>query len=127
MEIKLTNEESEEYFYNALSNGGLSLLENSGIILSYDKDQYKLAAEKLTDSCFEDVLMQILIDGNKLSFIDLEGDGEYSREVTLELVHQRVNKMPQKHLLDLVQENDDAITADVLLQSVLYDGEIIFG
>ena len=77
--------------------------------------------------CYEDVLMQILRGGKKLKFVDVEDEeSEQTKEISLADVHEKVCKMPIEHLNDYIEENDDATTADVLLQTVLY-GEIIFG
>ena len=70
--------------------------------------------------------MQILRNGDKLSIIDHECDGEYDSSITLKDVHERVNLTPPNHLMDMVSENDDALTGDCILQSVFYE-EVIFG
>ncbi|HRW21307.1 MAG TPA: hypothetical protein P5509_04985 [Bacteroidales bacterium] len=138
MEIKLTKAEAEGYYYSALCNGGLQELRACGVTLDTDVNDYKAAKESLQkklDSgeitldlgiCYEDIIMEILHIGKTLKFIDKEYDGEYSREVTLEMVHEKVAKTPIRHLTDYIKENDDAITAFVLLQAVMYDGEMIF-
>ena len=70
--------------------------------------------------------MQILRDGGELSFIDDECDGEYNKSIRLEDVHRMVQETPIEHLMDAINGDDDACTADVILQTVFY-GEIIFG
>lgn len=125
MTITLTPKESEEYFYNALCNG-LGYISGYGLSIDFDKSQYKVAKEKLTNPCYEDVFMQMLRDGGTLTLVDEECDGEYTRSVTLKDVHERVPKTEMSHLMDMVKENDDATTADVILQTVFYE-EIIFG
>jgi len=136
MQIKLTHKESEEFFYNSLCNG-LSYIGGHGLELQYDRGQYKSSLEHLhviggKDRhegiliCHEDVLMQILKDGGSLTLVDNECDGEYTRSITLVDVHKRVEKSPADHLLDMQNGNDDAVTADVILQSVFYE-DIIFG
>ncbi len=131
MEIKLTPAESEEYFHNALCNG-LSQMMGYGLDIDYDADDYKAAKESLNAKspnvgvCFEDVFMEILRMGKKLSFKDIEGDGDMDKSITLEDVHNRVQKTPLDHLNDMIEENDDADTADVILQTVFYEN-IIFG
>lgn len=130
MKIALTPKESEEMFYNALCNG-LDYMSGYGLDLEYDSDDYTQAKETLkkTDGasiCYEDVLMQMLREGKQLHFIDLENDGEMNSTITLNEVHERVQMAPAKHLIDMSEENDDAITADVILQTVFYT-EIIFG
>jgi len=129
MQIKLTHKESEEFFYNSLCNG-LSYIGGYGLELQCDRSQYKSSKEHLatvgTEVCYEDVLMQILRDGGSLTLVDEECDGEYTRSITLADVHERVEKSPANHLLDMQNGNDDAVTADVIIQSVFYE-DIIFG
>jgi hypothetical protein len=129
MEIKLTHSESENYFYNALCNG-LYELSLYGLEFNHDPDQYKLSKSRLKEQnlnesiCSEDVLMQMLRDGYTLTVVDSDSETEYP--ITLTEVHERVQLTPVNHLMDMVNEQDDAITADVILQTVFFK-EVIFG
>ena len=76
--------------------------------------------------CVEDVWMEILRNGKELCLVDEGCDGEYTRSITLKDVHDRVQKTPIDHLMDAINEEDDATTADVILQTVFYE-DIIFG
>jgi len=147
MEIKLTEKESETYFHNALCNGA-DYLNGYGISLDYDKDDYLKAKKSLEDIikeknyphwmtttssgdllvgiCCEDVWMQILKNGDKLTFVDEEGDGDQTNSITISDVHARVQLTPLIHLQNMIDENDDADTADVILQTVIWE-EVIFG
>lgn len=125
MQIQLTNQESEEIFFNALCNG-LGYMSGYGLEFEYSNEQYSAAKKKLESPCFEDVLMQILRDGGSLKFVDVECDGEYTRSVSLADVHDRVQRTPLRFLTDMINEEDDAETADVVLQTVFFE-EIIFG
>tara|TARA_R110002072_G_scaffold288371_1_gene454530 strand:- start:9075 stop:9452 length:378 start_codon:yes stop_codon:yes gene_type:complete len=125
MKITLTKEESEELFYNSICNG-LDYISGYGIELDFTKSDYEKAISNGKTSCYEDILMQILRDGNTLKIIDHECDGEYNALITLENVHSRVQNTPTDHLMDAINENDDACTADVILQTVIYE-DIIFG
>lgn len=125
MQIQLTNQESEEIFFNALCNG-LGYMSGYGLEFEYSNEQYSAAKKKLESPCFEDVLMQILRDGGSLKFVDVECDGEYTRSVSLADVHDRVQRTPLRFLMDMINEEDDAETADVVLQTVFFE-EIIFG
>jgi len=125
MKITLTPEESEEYFYNALCNG-LDYFQGYGFDLDYDADQYYKAREKLKSPCFEDVLMQLLRDGGQLIFKDVENEGEMTRIVTLKDIHERVQNAPIKTLIEMADQEDDADTADIILQTVLFN-EILLG
>ena len=128
MKIVLTKEESENHFYNALCNG--SNMRYYGVILDYSDKDYSAAKKSLKGKskegiCQEDVWMEILRIGGKLTFID-EENGVGNKSITLKDVHSKVAKTPLNHLMDAVNENDDADTADAILQTVFY-GEVIFG
>lgn len=125
MEIKLTNQESEEYFFNALCNG-LQEMQYYGLCFDYEATEYKEAKEKLSSPCYEEVLMQILRDGNRLTMVDVEGEGDMTRSINLQDVHERVKNTQLSHLQAMIDEEDDAVTADVILQTVFFS-EIIFG
>ena len=131
MEIKLTPQESEEYFYNAMCNG-LGYFQGYGGEVDANQKDYEAAKESLKAKkpnnliCYEDVFMEALRMGKKLTFTDIEGEGEYTRSISLEDVHNRVQKTPLRHLQDMIDENDDATTADVILQTVFFE-DIIFG
>lgn len=131
MEIKLTPKESEEYFYNALCNG-IGYVTSYGLEFDYEESDYKKAKEDWIKShenespCREDVWMQILKNGGKLTLIDIECEGEYTKSINIKDIHERVQLTNARHLLAMAHENDDAITADCILQTCFYK-EIIFG
>lgn len=125
MEFILTNDESVDIFFNALCNG-LSLLGGYGLELQFNDNEYEISRSKLINPCYEDVFMQMLKDGYKLSILDIEGDGEYNADITMQDVLERVKLTPSDYLADMINENDDAITADAILQTVFFK-EIIFG
>ena len=123
MEIILNKKESEDYFLNALCNGGLDCAAAYGLRLEFDQDAYNKVS-KYTN-CFEDILMEMLKNGESLTLVDEEG-GEDSWTITLDDVHWRMSKVPMRHLMDMINENDDAITADAIIQYVFME-DIIFG
>jgi hypothetical protein len=131
MEIKLTPQESEEYFYNALCNG-LGYMSGYGLSLDFSDDDYREAKTKLGREspgiflAFEDVLMEMLRMGKTLTMVDEEGDEDTTFTITLKDVHERVSNAPARHILDMINENDDADTADVIIQQVFFN-EIVFG
>ena len=131
MKTQLTTLESEDFFYRALCNAvGTGYMEGYGLRMACDRSQYKSSQEHLVlteqEHCYEDVLMQVLRDGGSLTFEDLECDGEYTCSVTMAEVHERVQLAPAEHLANLLTEDDDAETADVILQTVFFE-DIIFG
>ena len=129
MNINLTHEESEAHFYNAICNG-LGELKYYDLELDYDTKEYKAAKQQLSDkqpdtqACWEDVLMEMLRSGNTLWIVD-QNDNE-RHPITLDLVHERVQQTPVNHLMNAINENDDATTADCIIQTVVY-GEVIYG
>jgi hypothetical protein len=128
MKIILTPEESEEYFYNALCNG-LDYIESGyNLEMKYSSYQAQNALKKLKDSganaCYEDMIMQLLRDGHEINLYDTEGEEDHI--IKLKDVHDKVQNAPTERILEMVNENDDAVTADVILQSVFF-GEVIFG
>ena len=132
MKITLTNEESEQMFYNALCNAvGTGWIDGYGIELTYEDADYKAALKSLREknptkgNCYEDILMEILRIGKPLTMIDREG-GEDNVSIYLQDVHERVANTPIGHLMDMIKEQDDATTADVIIQSVFYN-DVIFG
>jgi hypothetical protein len=129
MRIILNATESEQFFYNALCNGLDYMCSGYGLTLHVKDKDYKAAKLTLSEGsksvCYEDVLLQVLREGNKLTLLDQEG-GEDRWTISLDDVHEKVAEAPTKHLLDMINENDDAETADVILQSV-FIGEVIFG
>ena len=124
MEIKLTNKESEDIFFNSLCNG-LNQMVYYDLRLIYEGTDYEQARNKFSEQpCYEDVLMQILRDGNSLTMFDVEGEESYS--INLQDVHERVQQAPFNVLLEVIEERDDADTADAILQQVFF-GEVMFG
>ena len=133
MKISLTPQEAESHFHNALCNG-LGFLSDYGLELEYNDADYKAAKQNILKDktaadigvvCYEDVLMQILRDGKTLTLIDNEG-GEDPAEITILHIHERVEKTPIRHLMNAITENDDAETADVILQTVFL-GDVVYG
>lgn len=131
--IALTDEKAIEVFHNALCNG-LSYIGSYGLELDFEQEDYAYAKldlqnknkkESISDTiCYEDVFIQMLRNGKSLTLKDVENDGDYTRSITLQDVINRVPLTPQSHLMDMLQENDDATTADVILQTVFFE---IFG
>lgn len=126
MQIILTPDESLKYFYSALCNG-LQWIAGYGLEFTFDRSLYSKSRAKITgETCYEDVLIQMLKDGYSLAINDVEGDGAYNSTIKLQDVYDRVCLTPIRHLSDMINENDDSITADAILQTVFFK-EIIFG
>lgn len=135
MEILLNENELKEVLHNALCNG-LGWISGYGLSVNISKEDYAKAKDSLKEEdfnvgsvnigiCIEDVFMKHLEDGNELKFYD----SEQEEHVGFTLEQARKNLKSEdvtKHIMDMLNENDDAITADCILQTALY-GEVIFG
>jgi len=128
--INLTNEKSEELFYNALC--GADVLAGYGLSLTYEKEEYQNAKKALSENpnpicriCREDVWLQILRSGGTLTVIDHEGDYE-EHSITIKEVHERVQDTDIEYLMQAINQKGDGTTDDVILQTVFFN-EVIFG
>lgn len=128
--IDLTPEKSEQIFFDSMCNG-MSYLRGYGLVLDYDKSDYNKARDLLKEQgkgmiCREDVWMQILRSGGKLTIIDEEGGDDERFDITLKEVHERVKLTDISILMEMLEERDDATTADCILQTVFFN-DVIFG
>jgi len=128
MKIELTKQEAEKYFLNALCNG-LGYFESYGIELLVNDDEYKKARKTAKDEeggrpSYEDVLMEMLRNGSTLLAED-SYMGE-THTLTLEKMYQQMNEVPVNRLMEMVNQRDDADTADIILQ-VCFIGEHTYG
>jgi hypothetical protein len=129
MKIVLTEQESEQYFYDAMCNG-LNELAYYDLELDYNENEFSNTKHKLGVAspgimiCYEDILMEMLREGKSLWIVDVNEDERFP--ITLQLVHERVQETPHNHLMDSINERGDATTADCILQTVIY-GEVIYG
>jgi len=128
MKIILTSEESEEYFYNALCNG-LGYVESGyNLELRYNEDVFRIVANKLKEEgrqcCYEDIIMELLRTNQTVNLYDYEFDKDHF--IRIEDVHEKLQDIPIEYLMEMITENDDADTADIILQYVFF-GDIIFG
>lgn len=126
--VKLTADESKEFFYNALCNG-MHQMKYYDLIWVVDANQYNAARELIVPNefgvCREDVIMKMLEMGYTILLKDLNEDG-YDATIGMEDVINNVQLTPSRHLMDMINQNDDADTADAIIQSVFYK-DIIFG
>ena len=124
MRIIFQKEEAEDMFLDALANG-LDYIDSYGLELHYLKTNYNQAKDSLKNAgCHEDILLQILKDGNKLKLVDSESEDEWV--ISLDDVHERMSNVPFDDLIAIIHGNDDASTADVVLQTIFLN-EVVFG
>lgn len=130
IQVLLSKEKSEEFFHDALCNG-LREFSAYDLEINCSEADYKKAKASLVKKnpkeaiCYEDVYVEILRIGGKLKVVD-NGGCVYNRPITLADVHKRVQETPLRHLMDMINENGDATTADVVLQTVFFQ-DIVFG
>lgn len=127
MKVILEPKKSEEIFYNSLCNGhGLAYC---GLSIDVSDSDYNRAKKRLVKRgesiCLEDVWMEVLRDGDKLTLVD-QNECEDPVSITMLLVHERVQTAPIEHLMDALSGHDDGTTAEVILQQVFYQ-DVIFG
>jgi hypothetical protein len=131
MKIVFEKQEAENIFHSALCNG-LGYVGGYGLQLEFDDEDYEKAKKTLKKAnpketiCYEDVLVQILREGGELVMIDIECDGEYTSSIKMEDVYERLPLTPTRFLMDMINEQDDAETADCIIQSVFFK-DIVFG
>jgi hypothetical protein len=131
MKIVFEKQEAENIFHSALCNG-LGYVGGYGLQLDFDDKDYEKAKKTLKKTspketiCYEDVLVQILREGGELTMIDIECDGEYTSSIKMEDVYERLPLTPTRFLMDMINEEDDAGTADCIIQSVFFK-DIVFG
>jgi len=124
----MTEEEKMDYFYNALCNG-IGQLNCYGITIKASKKEYAEAKKSLQEKnpthlvSYEEVYIEILNVGGSLTAIDLEGT-EDDCTITKADVIERMDLVPINTLLEMANEQDDAGTADTILQCVFFKEEI---
>jgi hypothetical protein len=137
MKLLLEKSEKEKFFFNALCNG-LHYFNQYGVEVDCDGVDYDNAKKELEENpklaeswgsggsvCYEDIFMQVLKMGKTLQVIDHEESID-NVSITLEDMYVNIEFTPFDHLNDMLQQQDDAITGDVILQSVFFK-DIIFG
>jgi hypothetical protein len=128
MKILLDKNETLEILHNALCNG-LGYLSEYGLQVDITDEEYRTAKANVVQEntiCYEDVLIQHIKDGNALRFKDF-GGYDMDGRITLEDAIENLGDEDIAHrILEMKNEEDDAETADCILQYCLY-GSIVFG
>lgn len=130
MKIILENDEKDNLFFLCLADGGLVMLEENGIILTYSDSSYEKAVKSFKEKygekelTHEGVLLEMMKIGYGLNFKDYEED-EYNVVLNYEDMLNAFDKVDTKVLLRMFDEFYDGYDAFNLLQCILY-GELIF-
>jgi hypothetical protein len=125
MKITLTNKESEDIFFDAMCNG-LAYVFGYGFEIEFDRKDYAKAKSTTSNGAFEEVLMAILKNGGSLTLADVVNNGSETATISLQDVHERVSDVDARVLIEAINEEGDADTADAVLQTVFFK-EITFG
>ena len=126
-----TQEEKLKLVYDCLTTG-LPTLAMCGFRLDYSHDEYKAAHDSLAERmdpkyiCIEDVQAEMLRRGNAITFVDTENDGEFTTALDLNKIESNWDKLPSRDVNDYMAEAWDSITAENMMQSLLF-GEVVFG
>jgi hypothetical protein len=121
-------------FISNLLSDGLHYFSGYGFEFEVSESLYAETKSKMPNGVsFEDICTQIVMDGGEITFIDVEGDGEYTRSFTLDAVEKALWKFLDERPSDafilaferLTDEDYDADDCDVLLQHILF-GEYMF-
>jgi len=127
--FEATTAEKLKLVYDCLCSG-LPILATSGIELDYSDAEYDAAKKHLAASnpkdiiCIEDVQVEMLRQGNSLTFTDTENDEAV--DLNLALIEENWSKLRTKDVLDYINEDYDAQTSENIMQTLLY-GEVVFG
>lgn len=124
MKIELSQEEMYQALFTLLCEG-LYYFPEYGFTLEYSEEEYKEAKKTAREKTVEGIQVQMLLNGNGLTFEDQEG-GDNTAVLTLKLVEENISLIPADILAELVTGYADADMSDQALQIILYK-EIIFG
>ena len=128
--IKLTEDFKKEIIFNALCNG-LGQLQCYGLNLLWSDEDYTEAkksyyqrTQRISGACYEDILMELLEMKKRVVFEDLE-TGEFF-DLKLSDALTNLDNLPIWVIVQILEENDDGETADIVLQYCLFN-EVVFG
>lgn len=129
-----TQEEKLEVVYNALCNGLDGLLSGYGFDWEIvNQALWSSVKEKLTvgiaKPCLERIAIGYIKEGGELEFTcaEFEEDNNlYCNKLSLVTIEKNWDKVRQKELLAYYKEEDDAETAESVLQCLLL-GSIVLG
>lgn len=128
--IKLTEDFKKEIIFNSLCNG-LGQLQCYGLNLLWSDEDYTEAkksyyqrTQKISGACYEDILMELLEMKKRVVFEDLETGEFYDLKLSDALTN--LDNLPIWVIVQILEENDDGETADIVLQHCLFN-EVVFG
>ena len=126
---KITKEGLLKMFYNSLCSGsiGFGCIELDYDQKSYNQTRLNLSSKNGNHPCWEDVIVEMLRQGYRLAWIDVEEDDFAQRHwFTLADLMDNFDCIEPHHLASMLDGMDDAVTHDSILQSLLL-GEVVYG
>lgn len=139
MQITATTEEKVKVVYECLTTG-LPYFVDYGFTLDYNGHEYNKAKKSLdaqkaagtfdnglSSICVEDVQAEMLRMGFTLKFKGGEGNkASHVTPLNLEVIERNWDKVKPEQLLEVMQDNYDALSADIVMQGLLF-GDIVYG
>ncbi len=101
MKLLLSNKEIEKVLLTIFSDGGISELYQSGIVMEVDNDHYEQTRKK--GNCYEDNLILYLKKEGVLKFVDEEGGGDEFEHLTLKSAQEKLKKIEDKNVIRQVR------------------------
>jgi len=127
--IELTKEKFIELLHTSLCDG-LHYFNSYGLTIDYNEEDYIKAKRYFNVEndnlaiCWEDILIKMLELKLPISIIDEEMD-EYNVALDIDELYSNVHLVPLNNMVNIIDENYDAIDCDAFLQSVFFK-EIVF-
>lgn len=136
MEIILNDDELKEVIHYCFCNGGLETLRNCDLIKVRNDIQYSNAKFRLTNKnhgkeiCFEDVLIEILENGEAILFFDLNTESELNMTLYSARNNLKTNSIDvAEEILGCLGDNagnTDGSGCAMILQIILFK-QVIYG
>lgn len=137
MRIEFSKNDVQKIIYDAFCNGGLEQLYYASVGIDWDSpsnsDNYsnsknRLIEKGITDICREDIYMEILTNGDCITFIDFEADEIINMNLDDAISNFNSLDLEKLELAELLNEDCTADACDYCnaIQYALY-GEVIFG
>ena len=124
---QITKEGMLKMFWTCLTSSSIGF---GCIELDYDRNAYFEVRDELREKgksdCWEDIVVEMLRQGYRLAWIDVEDDQPERNYFTLAHLMDNFDCIESHHLADILGGMDDAVTHDSILQCLLM-GELIYG
>jgi len=126
--VQIADADVPTLFRDCLCSGSIGF---GALRIEFADDDYQEAKDSLRQArpeetlCWEDVITEILKIGRVLTFVDVE-DCDSTYKVNLDTIRKNAAMIQFRDLNAMMNEQDDAITHDSILQTLIL-GDIIYG